>query len=805
MRFATCLAFLFVLIGPVARAQTTITGRVVDSKSHEALAFVPINVVGTQQGTVTDIDGRFQLQVGHVPVMLRLSYVGYATLEVTADGAAPLIVALEQRATDLTEVVVRASENPAFRIIRRAAAGRKENDGMHYRSYRYTSYSKTVFTAALDSAVANDPERMARLDTNTREMTALLERQDLFLMESATRKSFIPPASGKEEVLAMRVSGLKDPTFLALAAQTETFSIYDPQIVIGKRTYLGPLAPSATAKYRFILEDTLYQGSDSVYVISYRPRNGTHFDGLKGLLYINTDGYAVQNVTAEPLDRSGGVNIRFQQQHERVGGKAWFPVQLNAFIYLDNVKVNSMSFYGVSRTYLKDVEVDADVARKEVRGPEFVADRLQVRQDEDYWNKLRTDSLSSKDLMTYHVVDSLGESVHLDAKVKWFGALTTGRLAMGPVDLLLKRILAYNGYEGFRLGAGLATNDRVTRYASLGGYFGYGFTDKQWKYGGDLTIKPHPGRDVHLRLSYENDVTETGGVSFAGQTSNLFSQETVRYFYMDRMDRTERYAGEVMFRLGSSLKLWLGSERTLRVNDIGYQYRQAIADGITRQRNDFLIGALTADVRWAFRERIARLPDREVSLGTKYPVVTIHAMRAMKGLWEGEWDITRVDAMVEKTFHIRLVGDLVLRLMGGAADATAPMPFLYDLRGINGEGQFLVAGDKVFETMRPNEFLADRYVAFHLRHSFGTLLVKGKHFHPQPSIVGAAAYGALDHPELHQGLAFSPLSDGFYEAGLRIDGLLGTLGAGVFYRFGPYAFANSGDNFVFKLSTTLAF
>ncbi len=39
--------------------------------------------------------------------------------------------------------------------------------------------------------------------------------------------------------------------------------------------------------------------------------------------------------------------------------------------------------------------------------------------------------------------------------------------------------------------------------------------------------------------------------------------------------------------------------------------------------------------------------------------------------------------MVEKTFRIRLVGDLSLRVLAGKADPDAPMPFLYNLRGTN--------------------------------------------------------------------------------------------------------------------------
>ncbi len=821
----TLLLGLALLGSLFATAQHVVSGRVFDAVTKEPLAFVPFVIEGSRVGTTSDIDGRFSLTVTHFPITLRASYVGYDPLMVPITDDRPIVVSLTASNTELQAVKVLPTENPAHRIIRRAYASRKENDGMRYRSYRYTSYSKTVFDVVSDStkAVVRDPLSAAEPDTTGRlaadtikvdtaeaKFLRMIEEQHLFLIESATKKSFIPPSAEKETVLAMRVSGLSDPSFLALVAQTKTFSIYSPQIDISDKSYLGPIGPSSTNKYFYQIEDTLYHGNDSIYVISYRPRTGTKFDGLKGLLYINTDGYAVQNVTAEPVQKNG-LSIRFQQQHQRLptsdGATAWFPVQLNTFIYMDNVSINGMKVVGEGRTYLKDIELDVDVARKEVRGPELVMDKLSMRKDDAFWKGLRADSLGSKDLRTYAMLDSLGEAENFDRKLKFLGALSTGKWPIGPVDLRLDQLIAFNDYEGFRVGAGLATNDRVTRYASLGGYFAYGFMDKNWKYGGDLTIKPFYGRDLNLTLAYENDVSETGGVAFDGQ-GKTFSPESYRMFFVDRMDRIERFSGKFLVRAGSSLKLWLGTERALRVNEIGYRYVQHVSDAITLRQNEFLTGAVTLDLRWAFRERLARLPDRELSLGTKFPVVYVHAMRAEKGLWEGEWETWRVDAMVEKTFKIRLLGDLSLRLMGGVADAEAPMPFLYNMRGIN-DPKFRVAGNNVFETMRPDEFLADRYVSFHLRHSFGALLLRTKHFRPRPGIVTSVAFGELAHPGNHEGLDFTPLREGYFESGLVVDNLLklgfSSFGVGGYFRYGPYALPKAGDNIVVKLTAVIAF
>ena len=796
LRYSGLVAFLL----PISLVAQVITGRVIDVRTEEPLAFVHLVATAAREGTTTDIDGRFTLPVDGIPVTVRCSYVGYATQDVILGSTVPVIIRMEPAAVQLNELSVVPGENPAHRIIERVYANRKLNDGMRHRAHRYRSYSKTIFTAAMDSALLRDP---SRLDSNDRELARFLDEQHILLIESATRKSFIPPAQEKEEVLAMRVSGLKDPSLLALAASTKTFSIYDPQIVLNEKTYVGPIGPNSTRHYLFVLEDTLYQGVDSVFVISYRPRSGTRFDGLKGLLYVNTGSYALQNVIAGPADAGNGMSLKIQQRHERVGGVAWFPVQLNTEVVFPFLQANSYALMGIGRTYLKEIELDADIHRREVRGPELTAERMVMRRDDEWWNSLRENSLDAKELKTYHVIDSLGDAEHLDRTVKVLDALTSGRLRWGPVDLDLTRILAFNGYEGFRLGMGVATNDRVSRVFSVGGYGAYGTRDDQFKFGGDLRIRPRPGRSLQFRAFYENDVIESGGVAFRGQ-KGFFASEAARLLYMDRMDRMERWGGEISFRSGG-MQAWIGSDRQLRVNELGYRHAEPVGEGITRLRSEFEAGGVSVALRYAHKERIAQLLDRQIALGTKWPVIYANIYQAVPGLWQGDLDLLRVDLMIERSFRIRMWGSSSIRLLGGAASIDAPYSWAFNMRGTFGQGLNIVT-PFAFETMRPNEFLADRYVAVFLRHSFGHLLVKSKRFNPVPVIVASAGWGELHDPTVHRGLSFATMEQGYYEAGLQFDELLRVgisgLGLGVFQRIGPYATGRVADDIALKLTAT---
>ena len=73
----------------------------------EPLIGVSVVVKGTSNGTVTDLDGRFSLNVS-VGDILEFSYVGYAAQSVTVKNANPLDIVLSEDAQALDEVVVTA-------------------------------------------------------------------------------------------------------------------------------------------------------------------------------------------------------------------------------------------------------------------------------------------------------------------------------------------------------------------------------------------------------------------------------------------------------------------------------------------------------------------------------------------------------------------------------------------------------------------------------------------------------------------------------------------------------------------------
>ena len=92
---------------PAIPQQITLTGKVTDAATGEALIGVTVLVKGTTVGALTDINGNFSIPVSsRQPVTLAISFIGYTAQEVQATPGTPVSVALALEVTQIQEVVV---------------------------------------------------------------------------------------------------------------------------------------------------------------------------------------------------------------------------------------------------------------------------------------------------------------------------------------------------------------------------------------------------------------------------------------------------------------------------------------------------------------------------------------------------------------------------------------------------------------------------------------------------------------------------------------------------------------------------
>ena len=104
--FVLIAAFLLFLTSGFS--QRSISGTVTDSESGEAVIGASIMVKGSNTGTVSDIDGKYSLEVKEDAEALIFSYVGYQTFEVAIGARSVIDVTMATDAVGLDEITVTA-------------------------------------------------------------------------------------------------------------------------------------------------------------------------------------------------------------------------------------------------------------------------------------------------------------------------------------------------------------------------------------------------------------------------------------------------------------------------------------------------------------------------------------------------------------------------------------------------------------------------------------------------------------------------------------------------------------------------
>jgi len=107
MKLKLLLLITSILSVQILLAQHKVSGTLTDAKTGVALIGATIIEKGTTNGTTTNVDGNFSLEVANENVALAISYVGYTTQELVLNGQEKVNLALEV-GEFLDEVVVTA-------------------------------------------------------------------------------------------------------------------------------------------------------------------------------------------------------------------------------------------------------------------------------------------------------------------------------------------------------------------------------------------------------------------------------------------------------------------------------------------------------------------------------------------------------------------------------------------------------------------------------------------------------------------------------------------------------------------------
>ena len=795
-----CRLLFFLLWIPLcAMAGNTwkVSGYIFDQSNKEPIPFVNIIIAGKSTGTTTDIDGYFSLSVESASVTLSFSHISHEskTMVFSQGDSFPVKLFLKPTVLELREIAILPTENPAHRIIDSLVAHIPDNNPKNIPFYTCSIYEKT--RASVDSLAQGMIEQGK--DTSIA-FFDFLSKYDILVIENVIEKTFIKPDRDYNKVIATKISGIKDPTLIggvATLTQLQSASLYDPTFVIGTKEYISPVSKGSTKRYFFLMQDTTYsEQGDTIFQISYRPRRGTSFNGLEGVLSINTNGWALQNATASPYNAdTSQMKIQHREMYRQLENGRWFPYQVHSDYVLSNML--SLNIVMTGRSYYTDVNLSEKQKKWGEVGTEILPDA--GKKDSIFWNEHRIAPLTTREQSTYHVMDTLMKG-RMDSYLKVLLALAEMKIKVWKLDLDLDKIVDYQEYQGFYLGMGVTTNHEFSRTLELSGFWGYGFKDKKTKYGGHASVMLYRPRNIKVKAAYSFDGLAVGQEPFYKDHKSLLFSNYYQQFFIRNVDYTETLGGSFFIDPLPYLQAEAGFYHTFRQPSYDYTF-------VPTGQTTFETAALQLKLRYAFREPRLILPHKRQALSSvrnPYPVVSFNYTRGFKDVVNGDFDYNRFEGKIQQSIHWRLIGKTQFELCGGYVFEDIPYSLLFSPASTFLPSKTLnttIHSFTSFATMRRNEFVNDRSLSLFFSHDFNHLFGKPKEkiakiIDFQPAIVTNIGWGTLRKPENHSGIEVSDMHLGYFESGIVLRKfLLKFLDVGYLYRYGHYGFDKFADNF----------
>lgn len=805
-RLFVVILFIFSNISFIFGQKYVLSGKVQDEETSKGIEYVHIRLSDTYYGTITDKNGNFTL-VANKPIdEITISCVGYKQKQYPTNGKKKITITLQKDVIQLKDYVFRAGENPAHRIIKNVYENIDNNSPESYSSYKCRYYSKSFFS----SDVINDSlTNLAFLDTTTQKteedlgLFAFLSRQHIFLMESVIERFYKQKDRLYERVIASKISGFSDPIFHLLTTELKSFSFYSDCFYILGTPFENPIFDKKFKNYYFSLQDTLYDGADTIFVVGFKPFPDKHFRALTGEIYVHSNQWAVQRVVVMPIFDTPRISILIEQNYHCLDSNRWFPSESNAKISIDINPIVSYPISGYFRSLYSDVEIGIPIKNSLFVGGELYVDTKQVdiKQSDLLLNQYRQDTIDERDKNTYLLWDTITQSVNLDKFIYVLRALSSGKIPIGKLDLEIPRFFAYNKYEGCRLGIGVRTNELLLKNIEFGAFFAYGFRDEMAKAGFDVNVSINKKWQTAFFAGLTYDVISAGS-TFESQFMHTYSFSLKKLNEIPSLYYDNIFKGEIGISslLSRHLTATLGFSYQ---HDIAlYDYNFTPLDYKGKHFN-YDLAKLFLRLRLNFSRTILSTDIFTLTQKTHLPIVEVAYQRGLK-IFDSKLTYNEILLKIQQRIPISYIGEFSYIVRGGYIDKSLPLASLYAVHG--SYMAFGVFDRGVFSTMKANEFLSNKFISIHLSHEFNRLY-NTKISAPNIELLYNMAFGGLKNPQHHQGIAFKTMEKGYYELGCMIHRILRVgffgIGAGVYWRFGAYSLPIVSDNFSFRFSATL--
>lgn len=752
---------LMISISGTKAQKTVILGKITESGTNTPIPYVNVIFKDTFTGTMSDLNGNFNLSSTKPTAVIEVSAVGYKkqVFKIKLNQINRINVSMVEDIISLGEISVRPGEDPAIPIFRKVVIHKKDNNPANFPSWQSKLYSKIEIDIKNVNGSLKKKKMLKQFDFVFKYIDSLEIQGKTFLpvFFTETVSNYFHNRennSNREEIIASKASGMKTDMITQFTGKMyEGVNPYDNYIMVSDVGLISPLNSLGLQFYHYYLRDSAMVKGRKIYEISFKPRLPQD-PTFKGKIWIEDESFALTKLEMQ-LSTKANVNflnnfqysIEYQKKDDR-----WVPRNESMIADLDIKKDKDSEKIGLMG---RKTNVYQDFKFGEVRSvPNLQKNAIIVNKDatlknETYWDKARPIELQKREAGIYAMVDSI-KNVPLYKTVAeylymfYYGYRDIGKIEIGPYYSLLSS----NQIEGDRVRIGGRTTMKFDHNIRLNGYGAYGFKDQDFKYGGgfEYFFSKKPRTMIAFQAYHDYDLL---GVSSNAFTRDNFLTSVLSKNPYTKLNMVDRF--RVTFD-----KDWVhGLSNQFSVISSNIQ-SGPLVPFLNPEGNlvpSVRTGEIKLNTRYAPKESIILDGFERTTFGIFNPVLNFSVTSGLKSFLGGNYDYLKLDANFSDKIAINPIGYVTFYLQAGKIWGNVPWP----LMKIH-EGNESYAFDAyAFNLMNYQEFVSDTYVSLFLEHHFqGFFLNKVPLFHRLKwrEIVGMRSlFGSYD-PTQHTGLVF---------------------------------------------------
>lgn len=456
-----------------AHAQKVIRGVVADAESQMPLPQASVQIVGTYEGTISNMEGEYVLAVKHVPCVVRFSYIGYESFEMEIEAHTPERQDVDLNAVplEMDELVVTA-EDMGPNIMRKVIA-QKKTWWDDLETFRVRAYSRFTYRN---------------------------ETQIVGMAESLSDAYWTQKGGWREVVKDKRETKNINWDFALPAAAA--VNLYDDEVEFGGHNLLGVTHPNALSHYDFRLNGRRFLDHQVIYDIEVRPKSKLT-SAFVGQVSVLDSVFAMVEAELKPNRafifpppiRSLGITLR--QQFSNTGGAFWLPIgyqsEVDLQIGIVGLEFPMIKAQRVSR--ISDYQINVSIPDSLYAQDRIQVDSVSVARDSLMEKDGVVVPLSVAEQIAFEEIDST-MTLEKVFKPKGFLArfINTEGNGRNNDDDTEKRIGAfklrpevwYNRVDGGHLGVVVGVGEKrdVWSFALSGAY---NLSSKRWSFSGEGT------------------------------------------------------------------------------------------------------------------------------------------------------------------------------------------------------------------------------------------------------------------------------------------------------------------------------